>query len=112
MEMAEEAAEVDAMVAQRKDVSDEAAPDETSSSSTVQLRENLNETAFFYPAVETDAKGIVSLKFTLPESVTTWRFIGLAHDQQMNNAIFENETVAKKDVMVQGVSSDWLTTSR
>lgn len=101
MEMAEEAAEVDAMVAQRKDVSDEAAPDETSSSSTVQLRENLNETAFFYPAVETDAKGIVSLKFTLPESVTTWRFIGLAHDQQMNNAIFENETVAKKDVMVQ-----------
>ena len=65
-----------------------------------QLRENLNETAFFYPAVETDAKGNLSLRFTLPESVTTWRFMGLAHDAEMNNTIFEAEAVAKKDVMV------------
>ena len=81
--------------------SQDAIAEEPTSSSAVQLRENLNETAFFYPAVETDAKGVVSLRFTLPESITTWRFIGLAHDREMNNAIFENETVAKKDVMVQ-----------
>ncbi|MGV2541683.1 hypothetical protein FO502_20190, partial [Bacillus pumilus] len=43
-----------------------------------QLRENLNETAFFYPALTTDGQGQVAIRFTLPESVTTWRFMGLA----------------------------------
>ena len=67
----------------------------------VQVRENLNETAFFYPAMETDAKGNVCLKFTLPESITTWKFMGLAHDKEMRNGILIDEAVAKKTVMVQ-----------
>jgi len=65
------------------------------------LRENLNETAFFYPGLTTDEKGDVKLTFTLPESITTWRFMGLAHDKQMNSGMLEGETVAKKTVMVQ-----------
>lgn len=68
---------------------------------TLQLRENLQETAFFYPSLATDAEGNVSLRFTLPESVTTWNFFGLAHDSQMRYAILEDEIVAKKKVMVQ-----------
>ena len=87
-------------VVEDRDEVQEAAQEEQQPSSP-QIRENLNETAFFYPAVETDAEGNISLRFTLPESVTTWRFIGLAHDAEMNNAITEAETVAKKDVMVQ-----------
>ena len=67
----------------------------------VQVRENLNETAFFYPALETDAKGHVAIKFTLPESVTTWKFMGLAHDKEMRNALLSDEAVAQKTVMVQ-----------
>ena len=67
----------------------------------VQLRENLSETAFFYPAVESDAKGNVRLKFTLPESITTWKFMGLAHDKEMRNGFLMDEVVAKKTVMVQ-----------
>ena len=67
----------------------------------VQMRENLNETAFFFPALATDADGNVSLKFTLPESVTTWRVAGLAHDAAMNYGLFDSTAVAKKDVMVQ-----------
>ena len=67
----------------------------------VQVRENLNETAFFYPALETDAKGNVAIKFTLPESVTTWKFMGLAHDKEMCNALLSDEAVAQKTVMVQ-----------
>ena len=43
----------------------------------VQVRENLNETAFFYPALESDNNGNVAIRFTLPESVTTWKFMGL-----------------------------------
>lgn len=67
----------------------------------VQLRENLNETAFFYPALQTDSTGNVSVKFTLPESVTTWRFMGLAHDKDMNNGMLYGKVVASKKVMVQ-----------
>lgn len=37
----------------------------------MQVRENLTETAFFYPALTTDVKGNVDISFTLPESVTT-----------------------------------------
>ena len=65
------------------------------------LRENLNETAFFYPALTTNAKGEVNIKFTLPESVTTWRFMGYAHDKTMNSALLTGEAVASKAVMVQ-----------
>lgn len=67
----------------------------------VQLRENLNETAFFYPALQTDSTGNVTVKFTLPESVTTWRFMGLAHDKDMNNGMVYGKAVASKKVMVQ-----------
>lgn len=67
----------------------------------VQLRENLNETAFFYPALYTDSTGNISVKFTLPESVTTWRFMGLAHDKDMNNGLIDAKAVASKKVMVQ-----------
>lgn len=67
----------------------------------VQLRENFNETAFFYPALTADAQGNVAIRFTLPESVTTWRFMGLAHDEQMNYGQIAAEAVAKKTVMVQ-----------
>ena len=66
-----------------------------------QIRENLNETAFFYPGLTTDAKGNVSMQFTLPESVTTWQFYGLAHDRDMNNGVISASTVAKKTVMIQ-----------
>ena len=67
----------------------------------VQLRENLNETAFFYPQLTTDSTGLVTLKFTLPESLTTWRFMGLAHTTDLCYGSLEGETVAKKDLMVQ-----------
>ena len=67
----------------------------------VQVRENLNETAFFYPALESDNNGNVAIRFTLPESVTTWKFMGLAHDKEMRNGLLVNEAVAQKTVMVQ-----------
>lgn len=66
-----------------------------------QMRENLNETAFFYPALTADADGNVAVKFTLPESLTTWRFMGLGHDKEMNYGMLNGEAVAKKDVMIQ-----------
>lgn len=65
------------------------------------IRENLTETAFFYPALTTDSSSCVNISFTLPESVTTWRFMGLAHDASMNNALIDAEAIASKTIMVQ-----------
>ena len=67
----------------------------------IQVRENLNETAFFYPTLLTDKKGEVRIKFTLPESLTTWKFMGLANDKDMNYGQITALSVAQKDIMVQ-----------
>ena len=67
----------------------------------IEIRENLNETAFYYPQLTTDKDGQVALKFTLPESLTTWHFLGLAHTKNLCYGLIEGETVAQKDVMIQ-----------
>lgn len=67
----------------------------------VQLRQNLNETAFCYPALETNGEGVAILKFTLPESLTTWRFMGIANTTDMLYGNIEGEAIAQKDIMVQ-----------
>ena len=86
---------------QKKEVTDESEAEEPSEPQQVQVRENLNETAFFYPQLTTDSLGTVALKFTLPESLTTWRFMGLAHTKDMCYGILEGEAIAQKDVMIQ-----------
>ena len=77
------------------------AEEQSAQQEQVQIRENLNETAFFYPQLTTDAEGRVALKFTLPESLTTWRFMGLAHTKEMCYGLLEGEAVAQKEVMIQ-----------
>ena len=67
----------------------------------IQMRENLNETAFFYPMLTTDKDGRTVIKFTLPESLTTWRFMGIATTQDMKSGYIDGEAVAQKEVMVQ-----------
>lgn len=67
----------------------------------VQMRENLAETAFFYPTLATDGQGRAVIRFTLPESLTTWRFMGVASTVDMNYGYIDAEAVAQKDVMVQ-----------
>ena len=65
------------------------------------VRENMVETAFFYPSLLSSNDGQMKLQFTLPESVTTWRFLGLAHDQDMNMGTMDCTVIAQKEVMVQ-----------
>lgn len=65
------------------------------------IRENLNETAFFYPALRTDKDGNITMRFTLPEALTTWRFLGIAHTKDISVGTLEGEAVAQKEVMVQ-----------
>lgn len=65
------------------------------------LRQNFAETAFFYPHLLSDPNGQVRISFTLPESLTEWRFMGLAHDTLVNYGIITANAVARKDFMVQ-----------
>ena len=73
----------------------------TQPQTSVQVRQNLNETAFFYPNIETNRDGVATIQFTLPESVTTWKFMALAHDKEMNFGMLTDEAVAKKIVIIQ-----------
>lgn len=74
--------------------------DDEQQSAAMQIRENLNETAFFYPALYADKNGDAVIEFTLPESVTTWNFRSFAHDKYMNFGTLDGEAVASKKVMV------------
>ena len=64
-------------------------------------RKNMDETAFCYPMLETDQAGNIVLKFTLPESLTTWRFMGVANSVNMLYGNLEGEVIAQKELMVQ-----------
>lgn len=68
---------------------------------SVPMRENFNETAFFYPQLRTDANGQVSIAFTLPESLTRWKLMGVAHTQDMMYANLSESVEARKDLMAQ-----------
>jgi hypothetical protein len=68
--------------------------------SEVKARSNFNETAFFYPQLMTDEDGNVKIKFTIPESLTKWKFVGLAHTQDLKVGTIQEEVVTQKDLMV------------
>lgn len=64
------------------------------------VRKNLQETAFFFPQLQTDEGGNVILKFTIPEALTRWKFLGFAHTKDLKYGMISKETVTQKDLMV------------
>ncbi len=69
--------------------------------SHVSARKNLNETAFFFPQLMSDANGVVRMTFTMPEALTKWHFLGFAHDQKLRSGFLDGHMVTAKDIMVQ-----------
>lgn len=66
----------------------------------VSLRQNFNETAFFFPVLRTDKDGVFTVNFTLPESNTTWKFQTLAHTKDMSYGQLTKELISSKPLMV------------
>jgi len=66
----------------------------------IQIRKNLNETAFFFPQLQTDAEGNVSFNFKAPEALTKWKLQLLAHTKTLESAVTQLETVTQKELMV------------
>ncbi|MFN3385264.1 MAG: alpha-2-macroglobulin family protein [Candidatus Thermochlorobacter sp.] len=69
--------------------------------SAVKVRKNLNETAFFFPTLTTNDKGEIIFRFKVPEALTRWKFLGLAHTKDMQVGQLSAETVTQKDLMAQ-----------
>ncbi|WP_179345411.1 alpha-2-macroglobulin family protein [Winogradskyella ursingii] len=66
----------------------------------IQIRKNLNETAFFFPQLQTDEEGNVSFNFTAPEALTKWKLQLLAHTKTLESTVTQMETVTQKELMV------------
>ena len=66
----------------------------------IQIRKNLQETAFFFPQLQTDAEGNVSFNFTTPEALTKWKLQLLAHTKTLESATTTLEAVTQKELMV------------
>jgi uncharacterized protein YfaS (alpha-2-macroglobulin family) len=77
--------------------------DQTSSESGggIVTRKNFNETAFFYPQLKTNDKGELVVSFTMPEALTKWKMLGIAHTKDLKFARIQNELVTQKDLMIQ-----------
>ncbi|PSL36007.1 alpha-2-macroglobulin family protein [Chitinophaga ginsengisoli] len=67
----------------------------------IQPRKNFNETAFFLPELHTDKDGNISFDFTVPEALTRWRFLSLAHTKDAAFGMAETSIVTQKPLMVQ-----------
>ncbi|MGP8216435.1 MAG: alpha-2-macroglobulin family protein [Bacteroidia bacterium] len=68
--------------------------------SNISARTNFNETAFFYPRLETDSTGSIIISFTIPEALTKWKMMGLAHTKDLKTGQITKELVTQKELMV------------
>ena len=82
----------------------EAAPEAGGSSSKEPaeptLRENFNETAFFFPQMRTNADGSVTFSFTMPDALTRWRLMLLAYSKDRKTGSNEYTFTSSKPVMI------------
>ena len=89
---------------EKKDLGDAVDPkgpeDKPQALDQVKARTNFNETAFFFPQLQTDAEGNVVIKFTIPEALTRWKMLGFAHTQDLKHGLIQRMLVTQKDLMV------------
>lgn len=67
----------------------------------IKTRKNFNETAFFFPDLKTDSTGSIEFSFTMPEALTQWKFMALAHTKEAAFGLSTKEIITQKELMVQ-----------
>ncbi|MBI9038851.1 MAG: hypothetical protein JEY97_12010 [Bacteroidales bacterium] len=87
-------------MADNEEIGDELEKEEKSPQPPIQIRRNFNETAFFYPDLETNKDGDVIIKFKIPETLTKWKFLGLAYTKELQTGNIQKELVTQKKLMV------------
>ncbi|MCF8332153.1 MAG: hypothetical protein K9H84_06850 [Bacteroidales bacterium] len=78
----------------------ENAVDASSEMAAKSIRKNFNETAFFYPTLSTNEDSEILLNFTIPESVTRWKFMSLSHTKDLKYDLLTKTVQTQKDLMV------------
>lgn len=73
---------------------------ENEDATTASTRKNFNETAFFFPQLQTNEKGEIIIKYTIPEALTKWKMMGLAHTKDLKYGQTTKELVTQKELMV------------
>lgn len=69
-------------------------------SSEPALRENFNETAFFFPNLRTNADGSASFTFTMPDALTRWNLMLLAYTKDRQTGQQRQSFTTTKPVMI------------
>ena len=64
------------------------------------LRENFNETAFFFPQLRTNADGSATFSFTMPDALTRWRLMLMAYTKDRKTGIKDYTFTSSKPVMI------------
>jgi uncharacterized protein YfaS (alpha-2-macroglobulin family) len=64
-------------------IADSADTEQKFQNNNVQIRKNFNETAFFFPSLFTDENGNIEFSFTIPEALTEWKLMTLAHSKEL-----------------------------
>lgn len=75
--------------------------DSQNQNSNPSLRKNFEETAFFYPQIESNYDGKFSFEFQLPDALTKWKLRLLAHDTNMAFGYLDTSIIAQKSLMVE-----------
>jgi uncharacterized protein YfaS (alpha-2-macroglobulin family) len=68
--------------------------------SAVPTRSDFRETAFWQPALRTDKNGDVVLEFQMPEAVTRWQLLALAHDKNLRTGQLARQLVTQKEIQL------------
>lgn len=71
-------------------------------SSSLKIRSQFKETAFFYPTLKTDQEGRLKIDFTLPDQYSKWQFFALAHTPSMQSGSLTAFLQSRKTLMTQG----------
>ncbi|WP_035557560.1 alpha-2-macroglobulin family protein [Hymenobacter sp. IS2118] len=66
----------------------------------VPTRTDFRETAFWQPALRTDKNGDVVLEFQMPEAVTRWQLLALAHDKNLHTGQLARQLVTQKEIQI------------
>ncbi|MGL4331452.1 MAG: alpha-2-macroglobulin family protein, partial [Bacteroidales bacterium] len=65
------------------------------------IRSNFADCAFFYPNLPVNKDGKVTFSFTLPDLITTWRFVAITNNEKMEVGQIQQSFVAQKELMLQ-----------
>lgn len=65
------------------------------------MRSNFAETVFFMPNLRADSAGLVTLSFSLPDNLTTYKFRALATDKQLRSAMVSQTLTVSKPLNIR-----------